>query len=154
MINSAAKTLTSVECNRLQTSNQHEFQGVSNLRAIFGYNDIADIPTKFTFVNNVGNILSSTGNLTWYDARRNNPNRSSEYRLYYSDNRCVNSSNVGDSLLITFDGYYANVIIIEKNTLLINVLLKALQPNPLTTQFTTINDSKLLLDILKSASGN
>ena len=102
MINSAAKTLTSVECNKLRTINQHEFQGGSNLRAILGYNDITDIPTKFTFANNVGDILSSAGYLTRYDAQRNSSNRSWEYRLYYSDNRCVNSSNVGESLLIAF----------------------------------------------------
>lgn len=154
MIKSAAKQLTSVECSKLRTSNQHEFQGVSNLRIIFGYKDIQDIPTKFTYVSNSGDIVSSTGYLTWYDARRNNPNRSSEYRLYYIDNRCVNSSNVGDSLLITFDGDYANVIIIEKNTLLIQVLLKALEPSPLTTQFTTISNATSLSDILKIADCN
>lgn len=68
---SCIKTLTAVEAEEAR-SNQHEFQGVAPLKEMFGY---AKMTTKATFSIR-GSSDSYPVELTWYDAREGNPNRS------------------------------------------------------------------------------
>ena len=77
----AAKRLTAVEALPTR-SNQHEFNGVQSLKALFG-----DARGKFTarFVylgRDEDDLTSSDGFVTWYDAREDHPTRS-EFRLYF-----------------------------------------------------------------------
>ena len=79
----AIKRLTSVEANPY-SSNQHEFNGVSDLKKIFvKANGKIRFDTKFLYFNDYDDEpVAADGYLTWYDAREKNPKRS-EYRLYF-----------------------------------------------------------------------
>lgn len=89
------KTLTAVEADPGR-SNQHEFQGVSALRSIFG-NERLLVPAVFSLR---GNNESYRVNLTWYDARENIAHRSPEFRLYFQSNPVMECAQEGDSIII------------------------------------------------------
>lgn len=77
----AAKRLKPVEADA-NTSNQHEFNGISSFHSVVG-DDRRTFDTVFMYLADeeapvVTPVLSST----WYDARENHETRS-EYRLYY-----------------------------------------------------------------------
>ncbi len=91
------KTLTTVEANR-NKSNQHEFNGVLELKELFGKNK-----RKMSgFISSRGSDLECPINLTWYDARVNHPARS-EFRLYFSSNPVMDMARAGDEIIIGFD---------------------------------------------------
>ena len=93
-----AKRLSNVEINP-NSSNQHEFNGVNEFRAIFG-DDKVIFEGKFIYLDDdPDQIITEEGNLTWYDARANHATRT-EYRLYYSTNSVMSNSNVGDIVTI------------------------------------------------------
>lgn len=97
----AAKILTMVEVDD-KKSNQHEFQGISSLRTIFGN---APEPQKFEtrflfFTESSEEPVSDDGFVTWSNVRRNNPDRSPEFHLYYSTNLVQKYAHAGDILLI------------------------------------------------------
>lgn len=77
----AAKRLRPVETDPL-TSNQHEFNGINAFLAIFGDAD-RSFDTVFMYLSDDDEPIQATGRTTWYDSRRNQPHRSSEYRLYF-----------------------------------------------------------------------
>ncbi|MFF7710748.1 type II restriction endonuclease [Pseudomonas sp. NPDC007930] len=82
----AAKYLSRVDATR--NSNQHEI-GSNAFARILGEPGQATIPLRgvfFYFSDDKDEPLRASGELTWYDSRRNNPNRGPEYRLYYPDN--------------------------------------------------------------------
>ncbi|OBU41296.1 hypothetical protein AYY26_06670 [Photobacterium phosphoreum] len=92
---SSLKTLTAVEAE-VNRSNQHELQGVNSLRNIFGMGR----NTVNAIFSQRGSSLECRVQLTWYDSRENNPNRSSEYRLYFQSNTVMDIAKAGDDLLI------------------------------------------------------
>lgn len=81
----AVKRLSRVESDP-QASNQHELNGVTGLKEIFG-DKKRQFPAKFVFLEDEeGDTFSeSEGVMTWYDARERHPSRS-EYRFYLSSN--------------------------------------------------------------------
>jgi hypothetical protein len=94
----AAKYLSAVE-TRPETSNQHEFNGISSLKAILG-EARHTFPTKLVYLGSDENeILSAESELTWYDARENHPTRT-EYRLYFQTNSVLEQAQPGDLLII------------------------------------------------------
>lgn len=100
----AAKTLSAVEA-RLETSRQHEFNGVASLKRLFGSDRLDNIPTKFLYISdNDDEGVFDDGFLTWYDARigkfdrRGNPR--SEYRLYFPTTVVSQCMSEGDVLFI------------------------------------------------------
>ena len=95
---SCIKTLTAVEAD-INRSNQHEFQGVAPLRNIFGQ-ERQSLPASFS-IRGSDDIFHS--NLTWYDARKANPNRSAEYRLYFESNNVMTVAKAGDTIVIGID---------------------------------------------------
>ena len=95
----AAKKISAVEADPL-VSNQHEFNGVLKLKAIFGTpDDKLQLWTRFLFLDDYSEPIASDGSLTWYDARMNHPVRT-EWRLYYSSNDVSRYMSAGDSLYI------------------------------------------------------
>lgn len=91
------KTLSAVEA-RPERSKQHEFNGVAQLKNIFGL-------AKFekTAVFSVrGEPISDHVNVTWYDAREEHPTRT-EHRLYFQTNIVMERAREGDNILIGFD---------------------------------------------------
>jgi len=91
------KTLSAVEA-RPERSNQHEFNGVMQLKNILG----KDKFEKTAFFQVRGSSISVKANVTWYDAREDHPTRS-EFRLYFQSNIVMERAREGDNILIGFD---------------------------------------------------
>lgn len=97
--NVAAKRLSSVETNPT-VSNQHEFQGIKEMVEIFGAEKRV-FECMFLYLgDDEEETASSTGTLTWYDSRLNQPHRSAEYRFYYPGNAVTELASAGDLLII------------------------------------------------------
>ena len=95
----AAKQLTAVEADP-SISNQHEYNGVSLFKSMFGTSPWRQqIPTDFIYVSDEDDLIESDGVLTWYDARYNHPTRT-EWRLYYPSNDVTTRAQAGDTLFI------------------------------------------------------
>jgi hypothetical protein len=95
----AAKRLSSVEI----TSNQHEFNGINRFRDILG-RERRGFEGRFIYLpDDEDLIIDNPGTLTWYDVREKNPNRSPEFRLYFSDNEVVPNAGVGDLVILGKD---------------------------------------------------
>lgn len=94
---SCVKTLSAVEV--LPTSsNQHEFNGVLQLKNLFGLNKM-EMNASFS-IRGSEDVFHSR--LTWYDAREAHVSRS-EYRLYFQSNPVMTRANEGDNIIIGFD---------------------------------------------------
>ena len=98
----AWKRLTAHEVDP-SVSNGHEFQGVGGLRKILGKNMPELLTAKYVLLDDEADspeVLSSTAK--WYDARANNPERSSEWRLYYPNEAGAVQSRMhaGDLMVI------------------------------------------------------
>jgi len=95
----AAKRLSKVEII-LDSSNQHEFHGSTALKKIFGTEKIK-FQGKFIFLtDNEDKIIKAEGTLTWYDSRKRQEKRTSEFRLYYTTNDVVAAASVNDLVVI------------------------------------------------------
>lgn len=95
----AVKRLSSVEADA-DVSNQHEYNGVTLLKKMFGTDEQKKvILTQFLYLTDEDDTVESNGELTWYDARFNHPTRT-EWRLYYPSNDVTLSASAGDSLFI------------------------------------------------------
>lgn len=94
---SCVKTLSTVEVDTSR-SNQHEFNGVAQLKRLFGDNKI-EILASFS-IRGSDDVFRSK--LTWYDARELHPTRS-EYRLYFQTNQVMSQAQAGDNIIIGFD---------------------------------------------------
>ncbi len=97
----ASKVLRPVEIDHM-CSNQHELNGVSSLKKIFGDDSSKKnvFPTTFAYLSDDESSCSSQGGtITWYDARADHPTRS-EFRLYYTENGAFSSAKPGDDLFI------------------------------------------------------
>lgn len=133
----AAKHLSAVEADAA-VSNQHEYNGVSPLKDMFG-TDVArkSIPTNFVYVSDEDEIIEAAGDLTWYDARFNHPTRT-EWRLYYPTNDVTLNAQAGDTLFICLkpDGTVLEIIV-RKNDLIENQLfwLFDIRPDDATNRF-------------------
>jgi len=92
------KRLTAVEADPAR-SNQHEFNGVSALRSMFGDAEKKAIPAEFIWAPDEAAILIERGFVSWYDARARHPTRS-EFRLYYAGNAVTSRARDGDLLMI------------------------------------------------------
>lgn len=94
----AVKRLTAVETDP-STSNQHEFNGVTELKKIFG-TEKANYPTRFVWLGDEQEAISEDGFVTWYDAREAHPKRS-EFRLFYSTTPIMPGlAKEGDTLFV------------------------------------------------------
>ncbi|MGF7076329.1 type II restriction endonuclease [Mucilaginibacter sp. R-33] len=101
-ISLGAKRLSEVEINP-KKSNQHELNGTSGFKKIFGL-DPLKFTAKFIYLSeDEDNIIENTGELTWYDARENHATRT-EHRLYYTDNQVIPYSSVGDLIIVARTG--------------------------------------------------
>lgn len=96
----AIKNLSAVEADPY-SSNQHEFNGVSELKRIFGQpQGKVKFDTKFIYLNDYDDEPTvAEGFLTWYDAREKHPKRS-EYRLYFPTTQVSMCAAAGDLLVI------------------------------------------------------
>ncbi|MBL1408738.1 type II restriction endonuclease [Sphingobacterium faecale] len=95
----AAKRLSRVEIH----SNQHEFNGINKFREILGIDRRPFSGRVIYFSDDSDHVLNNQSEFTWYDVRENNPNRSAEFRLYFSDSEIVPNSSVGDLVVLGKD---------------------------------------------------
>lgn len=94
----AAKVLSAVEADTA-TSNQHEYNGVTPLKKIFG-TDRRTFSAQFIYLNDDDDEpVTDTGTLTWYDAREAHPTRT-EYRMYFTTTAVSVCAAAGDELFI------------------------------------------------------
>lgn len=109
----AAKRLSSVEIDP-STSNQHEFNGINDLKSILGTERL-QFKGQFIYLGDTEDqILGENGNLTWYDARENHETRT-EYRLYYKSNTVLDKAKAGDLIVIGRIGTDKMAVIIAPN---------------------------------------
>ncbi len=92
----AAKRLSRVEI----FSNQHEFNGINRFRDILGKDRLNFAGSIIYFADDEDEVIDNPSDFTWYDVRENNPSRSPEFRLYYSDNEIIRNASVGDLLIM------------------------------------------------------
>ena len=94
----AAKILSAVEADTA-TSNQHEYNGVTQLKRMFG-TEKRTFPAQFIYLNDGDDEpVTDSGILTWYDARKAHPTRT-EYRMYFSTTAVSVCAAAGDELFI------------------------------------------------------
>jgi hypothetical protein len=107
-----AKRLSQVEIDP-ETSHQHELNGISGFKKIFGLNELK-FTAKFIYLSDdEDNIIENTGHLKWYDARENHATRT-EYRLYYSDNQVIPFSSSGDLIIVARTGEDTAVVLVAQ----------------------------------------
>ena len=96
----AWKRLSAVEVDRTR-SNQREFNGVASLRQILGDSRIEGLPAHCLYFGEAEEDISTGQSyLTWYNARENTPDRSAEYRLYFTKTSVTEKAEAGDLLII------------------------------------------------------
>ncbi len=94
----AAKVLSAVEADPA-ASNQHELNGVTPLKKIFGTGK-RTFRARFIYLNdNDDDPPMDDGFLTWYDARERHATRS-EYRMYFPTTAVSVCASAGDELFI------------------------------------------------------
>lgn len=91
------KTLSAVEALPSR-SNQHELNGVFQLKNILGVNK-SSFDARFSVRGQDGYIVAG---VTWYDARESHPTRS-EYRLYFQTNEVMSTAREGSTLVMGTD---------------------------------------------------
>lgn len=138
----AVKRLSAVEADAT-VSNQHEYNGVSLLKKMFGTNEQKiTLPTHFLYVTDDDNAVEADGELTWYDARFNHPTRT-EWRLYYPTNAVTEVALADDSLFICLkpDGTVLEIIA-RKDSIIENQLfwLFDVRPEENPNQFVARTD--------------
>jgi hypothetical protein len=94
----AIKRLSAVEANPSK-SNQHEFNGVAELKGLFGIErQVYD--AKFIYLgDNDEEPVIDSGKVTWYDARERHATRS-EHRMYFPTTNVSLCAAEGDLLVI------------------------------------------------------
>jgi len=92
----AVKKLSVVDVDP-RKSNQHELGGI---KGIFPKKKIIDNILFIYFGEDENETISEDVPITWYDTRKNDPDRSPEWRLYYRTNSVVNKAEAGDMLFM------------------------------------------------------
>ncbi|WP_445664416.1 type II restriction endonuclease [Fodinibius sp. AD559] len=99
----SVKKLSEVEVDP-GSSNQHELGTNKRLRNILGTPENGDTwhyNTELIYLDeSQDKTVSDSLRLSYYDSRRNKPERSPEYRLYYPENTVIRKARAGDTLFI------------------------------------------------------
>lgn len=108
----ASKTLSAVEVD-MSVSHQHEYNGVSALKKIFG-TERKTFAAQFLYLNDEDSEpVTDTGFLTWYDARENHPTRS-EFRMYFTSTAVSAIASAGDMIFICLKADLSVVVILAE----------------------------------------
>jgi hypothetical protein len=94
----ARKQLRAVDAEPTR-SNQHEVGTTPEMRRFLGERKHA-FPAIFIWLSTEQESFSEPGTLTMYDSRENQPQRSAEWRLYYSSNAVTEAMQEGDALFL------------------------------------------------------
>ncbi len=96
------KRLTAVDAEPTR-SNQHEVGTTEAMRKQFFPEADREFPAIYIWLGEDEEVLSVYDNATYYDARRHQPHRSAEWRLYYRSNVVTEAMNEGDTLFLAMD---------------------------------------------------
>ena len=116
----ASKRLRVVEVNP-KKSNQHEFNGNSELKRMLGEPDGKQrISARFMYFSDASEEpIFYEGHLTWYDARakgkRERGVNRKEYRLYFTGNDVMKQALPGDLLFVAILPDHTSLVIIAAN---------------------------------------
>lgn len=113
----AVKKLSAVEADPSR-SHQHEYAG-GHLRQMFGEIDRPNIPARFIWLSDEQEVIAEDSQVSWYDSRRRQMNRSAEYRLYYYKNNVTDMMKEGDSFFVALraDGTVMIIITPKDSTI-------------------------------------
>ena len=95
----AVKRLSGVDANPAK-SHQHEVGTTSEMRRFLGENNQQKFDANYLWLGNEQEGFSHSDFATHYDTRLNQPNRSPEWRLYYSSNPVTELMQEGDTLFL------------------------------------------------------
>lgn len=95
----AVKTLTMVDATP-SGSNQHEVGTTRSMRDKFLGAEKTKFDVTYIWLDDTEQAISHDDFATHYDSRENNPNRSPEWRLYYTGNPVTEVMNAGDTLFL------------------------------------------------------
>lgn len=111
-----AKRLTAVEIDP-KTSHQHEFNGVQSFRSILGKDRIVLPSTVVWLPDEEDKKEYVDGDLTWYDARENVPNRAAEFRLFYpvAAETVIQRGSPGDLVVLALTKTKSVLVIVAPN---------------------------------------
>lgn len=99
---------------------------VSAFKHVFGSNRLEKNPLTY-HIDREYNVANSINNVTWYDAREADPDRS-EYRLYYKNNYIFRKLESDDLMLLAKSNRGKFIIIfVESNSALYKQLLENLE---------------------------
>lgn len=93
----ASKVLTAVETGKSEKYHQHEFNGVSSLKAMLG-TERREFQTTFLYLDDNDTVRDSAS-MTWYDSRLAHPSRS-EFRLYFTTDFIPDHASPGDIMIM------------------------------------------------------
>lgn len=94
------KRLSKVDADP-KSSNQHEIGTTKDMRAFLGENHQERFETKYVWLGGEQEGFSVEALATHYDSRKDNPDRSAEWRLYYTTNPVTVMMSEGDTLFLT-----------------------------------------------------
>ena len=95
----AVKQLSRVDANP-KISNQHEVGTTREMRNFLGENHQQKFDASYIWLGEEQDGFSVSDFVTHYDTRLNQPNRSAEWRLYYSSNVVTGLMKEGDTLFL------------------------------------------------------
>lgn len=93
------KRLSAVDAET-KKSNQHEIGTTKQIRASLLGEKEEKFQASFIWFLGENERITEYGELTHYDSRKNNPDRSPEWRLYYTSNGVTELMSEGDSLFL------------------------------------------------------
>lgn len=136
----AFKTLTEVEVDP-KVSNQHEFNGVAQLKPLLGVSERRrEIYARHFDMERLDDSVGVI-RLTWYDARFEHPTRS-EWRLYYSP-ELVPSLEIGGKIVVARRDDDVFLFTARSDTLGAKALDRLFALDGLSTSFSRIDDDEL-----------
>jgi hypothetical protein len=83
-----------------KSSNQHEIGTTKDMRAFLGENHQERFETTYVWLGGEQEGFSVEASATHYDSRKDNPDRSAEWRLYYTTNPVTEMMSEGDTLFL------------------------------------------------------
>ncbi len=94
----ASKVLSAVETGKSDKHHQHEFNGVSSLKAMLG-TERREFRTTFLYFGDDDDTAQDVASMTWYDSRLAHPSRS-EFRLYFTTDFIPDHASPGDIMIM------------------------------------------------------
>jgi EcoRII C terminal len=95
----AVKRLSAVDTDP-KRSNQHEVGTTRDMRRFLGENHQQQFDVNYIWLGDEQDGIPCPDTATHYDSRLNQPNRSPEWRLYYSSNMVTEIMQEGDTLFL------------------------------------------------------